>query len=247
MLRPIGIAVVTSILVLSLSGSASAYTIYSAEKSGFSKIPFSTGSATEDAFLNALSSPAITDNLDGLTPGSPTGQTLFGGLASISQSSPPAISDFGIYTHPLCYDSTQCIIGNPSSNPAFTISFSNPVESFGFWANDQNTFFVNGQAEDDITIVVNGGSVVMGPSAISGSASFYGFIASNRSELISSLEFFSGYPVNASLVFDQFTTSTAKPSVPGPTPILGTALAYGWSRQLRRRLKATMSAGDRTN
>ena len=243
MLRPIAIAAATSILALSASGSASAYTIYSAEKSGFTEIPFSAGSDAETAFLGALSSPVITDNLDGLTPGSPTGQTLFGGLATISQSSPPAIAGFGVYTNFLCYKSSQCIIGNPSSNPTFTISFSNPVESFGFWANDQNSTL----PQDDITILVNGGSAVLGPSAITGSASFYGFIASNPSELISSLEFFSGNPVNGSLVFDQFTTSTAKPSVPGPTPILGAALAYSWSRKLRRRIKTTSSDSDRIN
>ena len=224
-------AFLVPLIGLGSSGSASAYTIYGAEQAWhggppWPSIPFAAGVAAEAAFIGALSSPVITDTLDGLSPGSPAGQTLFGGLALITQSS---ITVPALYPE-WCYTGSQCIERVPidPQNPLLSLSFIRPVGSFGFWANHQNSY------DNQITVRINGGPVILGPSAITGASSFFGFVASDASEWITSLDFFTSNEMQGYLYFDQFSTS----HVPGPVPAMAGLTAFGWSRQLRKRIKS---------
>lgn len=231
------------VAVFAACSSASAYTIYSAEQpwSGgppWPAIPFASGVAVESAFISSLSSPVLTDTLDGLSSGSPAGQSLFGGLAQITQSSitvPALYPDW-------CYNGSRClekIAGPPpygTPNPLFTLVFGQPVDAFGFWANHQNSY------DNKITVKINGGSVVLGPSAVTGASSFYGFVASDPSEWITTLDFFTSNEYQGYLYFDQFSTSRA--DVPGPVPAGATAMAIGWSRHLRKRIQSCTRVSD---
>jgi hypothetical protein len=225
-------------IVLGASNTASAYTIYGAEQPWhggppWPSIPFPGGEAAQTAFISALSSPIIVDTLDGLSHGSPAGQSLFGGLAKITQSS---IAVPALYAE-WCYFGSQCLERNPyTANPLLVLSFSQPVDSFGFWANHQNSY------DNQITVRINGGPVVLGPSATSGASSFFGFIASEPSEWITSLEFITSNEKQGYLYFDQFSTTRAV--VPGPVPAMATVMAFGWSRSLRRRIKSSQRVSD---
>lgn len=217
-------------LALLASNSASAYTIYQSEDSNFT-IPFAAGTAVESSFIGALPGTVLTETLDGLTPPAINGQLIFGGLATLTQ---PSSGGMTLDVYSSCYDGSQCIQGYPDVTPAFGINFSNPMAGFGFWANEQNT------VGDRFTVVINGGSVTLGPSATSGSSSFYGFIADNSSEYITSLAFNSSNPNGGFLTIDQFTTAQAQATaVPGPIPVLGSAAAFGFTRKLRRRIQAS--------
>jgi hypothetical protein len=217
-------------LALLASNSASAYTIYQSEDSNFT-IPFAAGTAAESNFIGALPGTVLTETLDGLTPPAINGQLIFGGLATLTR---PGSGGMFLGNDVECYSGSQCIIQYPEVNPAFGINFSSPVAGFGFWANDQNT------AGDQITVLINGGAVTLGPSSTSGSSSFYGFIAANSSEYITSLAFDSSNPSGGFLAIDQFTTAQAQATaVPGPIPVLGSAAAFGFTRKLRRRIQAS--------
>lgn len=217
-------------LTLLASNSANAYTIYQAEDSNFT-IPFAAGTAAESSFISALSGTVLTETLNALTPPAINGQSIFGGLATLSR---PGSGSMSLDTNNECYNGSQCISGFPNVNPAFGINFSSPVSGFGFWANDQNT------VGDQITVLINGGPVTLGPSANSGRSSFYGFIADNSSEYITSLAFSSSNPGGGFLTFDQFTTATANGTpVPGPIPLFGAAAAFGYTRKLRTRIQAS--------
>lgn len=226
------------IVVLDASSTASAYTIYGAEQPWhggppWPSIPFPDGAAAESAFISSLSSPAITDTLDGLSSGSPAGQNLFGGLAKITQSS---IAVPALYAE-WCYNGSQCFERNPfTANPLLVLTFSRPVDSFGFWANHQNSY------NNQITVKINGGPVVLGPSATSGASSFFGFVANDPSEWITSLEFITSNEIQGYLYLDQFSTSRAV--VPGPIPTMAIAMAFGWSHSLRRRMKSSKRVSD---
>jgi len=222
-------------LALLVSNSASAYTIYQSEDPNFSStpIPFPAGTAAESNFIGSLPGTVLTETLDGLTPPAISGQSIFGGLATLSQ---PGSGGMVLGSYYSCYLGSQCIQGFPNVNPAFEINFSNPVAGFGFWASEQNT------VGDHFTVVINGGAVTLGPSTISGFSSFYGFIADNSSEYITSLAFDSSNPSGGFLTIDQFTTAQAPAQatgVPGPIPVLGSAAAFGFSRKLRRRIQAS--------
>lgn len=218
--------------LLASSNSASAYTIFRAEQSWagnpwFPWIPFPDGESAESAFVKSLPSPVIIDTLNGLTPGPLAGQSLFGGLARITQSS---------ITYPetdehWCYNYSPCIerlAGSLTPNPLLSVSFIKPVGSFGFWANHQNSY------NNQITVRINGGPVILGPSAITGASSFFGFVASDASEWITSLDFITSNEIQGYLYFDQFSTS----EVPGPVPAMAGLTAFGWSRHLRKRIKS---------
>jgi hypothetical protein len=214
------------------SNSASAYTIYQSEDPNFT-IPFAAGTAAESNFIGALPGAVLTETLDGLTVPTIAPQSIFGGLATLTQ---PGSGGMFLGSDSECYSGSQCILGFPDVNPAFGINFSNPVAGFGFWANDQNT------VGDQITVLVNGGAVTLGPSAATGGSSFYGFIAGNSSEYITSLAFASSNPTGGFLTFDQFTIGQAPAQatgVPGPIPLFGTAAAFGFSRKLRKRIKTS--------
>jgi len=218
-------------LALLASNSASAYTIYQSEDSNFT-IPFAAGTAVESTFIGALPGTVLTETLDGLTPPVINGQLIFGGLATLTQ---PVSGGMGL-SNSACYSGSQCIEGFAGVNPAFGINFSSPVAGFGFWANEQNT------VGDQITVVINGGAATLGPSATSGGSSFYGFIAGNSSEYITSLAFDASNPSGGFLTIDQFTTARAPAQatdVPGPIPVLGSAAAFGFTRKLRRRIQAS--------
>jgi len=219
-------------LALLVSNSASAYTIYQSEDPNFA-IPFPAGTAAESNFVGSLPGTVLTETLDGLTPPTISGQSIFGGLATLSQ---PGSGSMSLAFSSSCYLGSQCIQGYPNVNPAFSINFSNPVAGFGFWANEQNT------VGDAFSVVINGASVTLGPAAISGGSSFYGFIADNSSEYITSLAFDSSNPSGGYLTIDQFTTAQAPAQatgVPGPIPVLGSAAAFGFTRKLRRRIQAS--------
>jgi hypothetical protein len=217
-------------LALLASNSASAYTIYQSEDSNWT-IPFAAGTAAESNFIGALPGTVLTETLDGLTPPAINGQLIFGGLATLTR---PGSGGMFLDNDVDCYSGSQCIIGFPEDNPAFGINFSSSVAGFGFWANDQNT------ADDQITVLINGGAVTLGPSSTSGRSSFYGFIAGNSSEYINSLAFDSSNPSGGFLIIDQFTTAQAQATaVPGPIPVLGSAAAFGFTRKLRRRIQAS--------
>ena len=230
-------ALAVPIIALGASNSVSAYTIYGAEQewhgAPWPSIPFPGGAAAESAFVSALSSPLIVDTLNGLSAGSPAGQSLFGGLATIVESS---IAVPALYAE-WCYNGSQCFERNPfTANPLLVLTFSRPVDSFGFWANHQNSY------NNQITVKINGGPVVLGPSASSGASSFFGFVASDPSEWITSLEFITSNENQGYLYLDQFSTSRAL--VPGPVPVMATAMAFGWSRSLRRRIKSSKRISD---
>ena len=217
-------------LALLASNSASAYTIYQSEDSNFTS-PFAAGTTAESNFIGTLPGTVLTETLDGLTPPAINGQLIFGGLATLTR---PGSGGMLLGNRDQCYSGSQCIIGIPEDNPAFGINFSSPVAGFGFWANEQNT------ADDQITVLINGGAVTLGPSATSGSSSFYGFIADNSGEYITSLAFNSSNPSGGFLTIDQFTTAQAQATgVPGPIPVLGSAAAFGFTRKLRRRIQAS--------
>jgi hypothetical protein len=228
-------AITTPCFILGVSQAASAFTIYQAEKTDITPwtlIPFAQGQAAEASFISNLSSAPIQDDLDSgwSTPGPVANQSLFGGLATITTNGQ---SSMKFNTDSRCYKGSWCIMGFANINPALTITFKKPVESFGFWANDQNT------GGDQINVTINGGPTILGPSSQVGKASFFGFIASNPSEYITSLELTSTNASSGFLVFDQFTTSLPKSSqaVPGPVPVIGTAMAFGWTRRLRQRIR----------
>ncbi|MFN9692820.1 MAG: hypothetical protein ACK550_03320 [Synechococcaceae cyanobacterium] len=233
-------------VVLGASSLASAYTIYSAEQPQTCNehwwnchpwiIPFEEGEAAESAFISSLSTPLLTDTLDGLSIGSLTGQSLFGGLARITQSSIAA----QFQDPEWCYNYSRCLERLPwTPNPLFRLRFSKAVNSFGFWANHQNN------TNNRITVKINGGPVILGPSAKTGMSSFYGFIATSRSELITSLDFITSNEHQGYLYFDQFSTSAANPAdSPGPVPAMATAMAFAWSRSLRRRIKSFKRVSD---
>lgn len=198
-------------------------------------IPFPAGLLAESAFRASLVHPLVVDSLNGLPAGlSFDGQSIFGGLARLSQ---PSLSALEVTTLDYCYAKSRCIHGYAEVNPAFTIHFSEPVESFGFWANDQNTW------NDYITITVNG-VTTLGPSAVDPNIqSFFGFVASTPSEMITKLEFHATNPSGGFLAFDQFSASVP---VPSPLPLFGTAAGFAFSRRIRSRIKMARFSGNKS-
>jgi len=118
-------------LALLVSNSASAYTIYQSEDPNFA-IPFPAGTAAESNFVGSLPGTVLTETLDGLTPPTISGQSIFGGLATLSQ---PGSGSMSLAFSSSCYLGSQCIQGYPNVNPAFSINLSNPVAGFGFGNN----------------------------------------------------------------------------------------------------------------
>ena len=230
-------------LALFTATSAFAYTPYQeyqAEESNQYRIPFNVGVDRADmGFQRVLGlGNVLTESLEYKTgesnPPTIQGRSIFDGLATLIQ---PTGGGMYLDNNLLCYSGSRCITGAAGLgfDKAFGIQFHRPMAGFGFWANDQNTL------GDQVKVKVNAvqtstcsvPETTLGPAATTGQASFFGFIAKNPCEYIISLDIISTNP-HAFLVFDQFLTAIP---VPGPLPLLGSAVALGFSRKLRRRIR----------
>lgn len=131
------------------------------------------------------------------------------------------------------------------SSGSFEIDFSDPIAAFGFYGIDIGDF------AGTLSLVFDNGniatqSVPTAPQNLAdGSVLYWGIITDPSDGEISSISFQTTTGTGDIFAFDNFTIGSRQQvvpnSVPGPLPLLGAGAAFGWSRRLRRRLKASVA------
>ncbi|WP_259702448.1 hypothetical protein [Synechococcus sp. CS-1324] len=132
----------------------------------------------------------------------------------------------------------------------FVVNFSTPIAAFGFYASDFGDFgailsLVLTRSDSTTTTLLPPVTPGSGGST-SGSVFFFGAIEFDPTKQISSVSFQTTAATD-DLAFDDFIVGTLAQvdpaAVPAPLPALGAAVAFGWSRRLRRRISASSAKG----
>lgn len=128
---------------------------------------------------------------------------------------------------------------------SFEIDFSAPIAAFGFYGIDIGDFFGTLSLEFDNGNIATQPIPTAPQNVADGSVLYWGIIADPSEGQISKITFATTEGTGDFFGFDNFTIGSreqVKPSsVPGPLPLLGAGAAFGWSRRLRRRVKATVA------
>ena len=128
----------------------------------------------------------------------------------------------------------------------FDISFSDPIAAFGFYGIDIGDFFGTLSIEFDNGNIATQSVASAPQSQADGSVLFWGIITDPSEGEISSISFVTTQGTGDFFAFDNMTIGSreqVKPpsTVPSPLPLLGAGAAFGWSRRLRRRVKASVA------
>jgi hypothetical protein len=131
----------------------------------------------------------------------------------------------------------------------FEIAFSSPIAAFGFYGIDIGDF------AGTLSIAFDNGNIATQPvptapqNQADGSVLYWGIITDPSEGSFSKVSFLTTTGTGDIFAFDNLTIGsreqvvppTPSNSVPGPLPLLGAGAAFGWSRRLRRRVKATIA------
>jgi MYXO-CTERM domain-containing protein len=129
---------------------------------------------------------------------------------------------------------------------SFDISFSDPIAAFGFYGIDIGDFLGTLSLKFDNGNIATQ-SITSAPSAqADGSVLFWGIITDPSDGEISSISFETTQGTGDVFAFDNMTIGSREQvkthsTVPGPLPLLGAGAAFGWSRRLRRPVKASVA------
>jgi hypothetical protein len=153
---------------------------------------------------------------------------LTGAAASLLASAPAqaAVVDVG----GVLYDVTVLETSYTASTSSFQLP---PLGQMPWWGSQSNADFFAGEV---FTSLGEGSTTGYGPLfAYSYNASIAEVMGSLQ-DLSATGSFIDGTPAASATV--KYAIATAPvPPVPGPLPLLGAAAAFGWSRQLRRRIR----------
>ncbi|MFM7549470.1 MAG: PEP-CTERM sorting domain-containing protein [Cyanobacteriota bacterium] len=191
-----------------------------------------TGTETFESFANGTSGPLAI-----MFPGAGTA-TLSGSgvINSVPAGQTNGSGRYGV--SPTNY--WEVVAGSSGS---FNINFSDPIAAFGFYGIDIGDF------QGTLSLVFDNGNIATQaiPTApinqADGSVLYWGIITDPSEGDISSISFQTTIGSGDVFAFDNFTIGSREQvaDVPGPLPLLGAGAAFGWSRRLRRRVKASVA------
>lgn len=190
-----------------------------------------TGTETFESFSTGASAPLAL-----VFPGA--GTATLNGTGTIQSVPAGSTNGFGRYgVSPTNYWEVDAGATNN-----FDIGFSKPVAAFGFYGIDIGDF------AGTLSLTFDNGSVLTQtiPTApqvqADGSVLYWGIKTTPAEGEFTKISFNSTAGTGDVFAFDNMTIGSreqVKPDVPGPLPLLGVGIAFGYSRSLRRRIKTS--------
>jgi hypothetical protein len=212
--------------------------VSSAAEAAFLANLVGTGTETFESFASGTSGP-----LPIVFPGAGTATlTGSGTIQSVASGTTNGFGRYGVSATKF-WEVAAGQAGN------FDISFSDPIAAFGFYGIDIGDFAGTLSLNFDNGNIATQAIASAPISQADGSVLFWGIITDPSEGAISSISFVTTAGTGDVFAFDNMTIGSreqvkppsAPSSVPGPLPLLGAGAAFGWSRRLRRRVKASVA------
>jgi len=246
---------VTAIGLLTITQPSKAYNIYTAfDPNGnpsvnlLPNIPNSK--VAENSFLSSLVGTG-TETFESFTPGTGAdlalvfpgaGTATLKGTGTIQSAPAGSTNGFGRYgVSPTNYWEV-----NAGSTGSFSIDFSNPVAAFGFYGIDIGDFAGTLSLTFDNGSVLTQGIPTAPQAQADGSVLYWGIITTPAEGEFTKVSFDTTIGTGDVFAFDNMTIGSREQvnqGVPGPLPILGVGMAFGYSRNLRKRIKNSKRSG----